>query len=85
VPILGKIFKKAFFSRIAGVYDILVNFIESHKKAQKLLRSVINDNDFVHHIILEGSEMVKGAEIYNKQNIEEVFPEVCQAIQSRTV
>lgn len=31
VPILGKIFKKAFFSRIAGVYDILVNFIESHK------------------------------------------------------
>ena len=33
VPVLGKLFQKAAFLRIARVYDMLVNFIDSHQKA----------------------------------------------------
>lgn len=85
VPLVGRLVKKAAFARVASIYDILVNYIESHTKAHRVLKSLIEDKEFVGHILLEATRMIKLAQKYNKQNIEEVFPEVCQAIQSRTV
>ena len=61
VPIIGSLLKRAAFSRIATVYDMLVNYIESHSKAQKMLKSVINDKDFVQKILNEGQHMINHA------------------------
>ena len=61
VPIIGSWLKRAAFSRIATVYDMLVNYIESHTKAQKMLKSVINDKDFVQKILNEGQHMINHA------------------------
>jgi hypothetical protein len=41
LPCLGKIFRSYLFSHFSLSYDIIVNFIEGHEEASKMLTKVI--------------------------------------------
>jgi hypothetical protein len=60
-----------------------VNFIEGHDMASKNIMQVIPNKEFVNKIILESQKQMHGAEQYMYTHIEDMFPEICKAIQFR--
>ena len=83
MPCIGRIFKGYLFEHFTLSYDILVNFIEGHDQATKMIEAVIENKDFVGKILLESQKNVHGAEAYMYRHIEDTFPEICKAIQHR--
>jgi hypothetical protein len=41
LPIIGEYIRKRQFSKLSTAYEIVVNFIESHDKAAKLISEII--------------------------------------------
>jgi hypothetical protein len=64
-------------------YDIIVNFIEAHEAADKMLQAVIESRDFVGKILTESQKQVMESESYMGTHIEDMFPEISKAIQHR--
>lgn len=50
LPLFGRIFKSYLFNHFSISYDIVVNFIEAHEEASKMLMLVIQDSEFVRMI-----------------------------------
>jgi len=71
------------FDHFSLSYDIIVNFIEGHDQATKMIQQVIQNKNFVNKILLESQKNIQGAEKYMHSNIEDTFPEICKAIQHR--
>ena len=83
LPCVGSLFKAYLFEHFTLSYDIMVNFIEGHDQATKMILMVIENKDFVGKILLESQKNVLGAETYMHRHIEDTFPEICKAIQHR--
>ena len=52
-PLIGKIFRSYLFDHFSLSYDIIVNFIEGHDQATKMIQQVIQNKNFVNKILLE--------------------------------
>uniref|UniRef100_A0A7S3CTS7 Cyclic nucleotide-binding domain-containing protein n=1 Tax=Strombidium rassoulzadegani TaxID=1082188 RepID=A0A7S3CTS7_9SPIT len=83
LPLVGKFFRQMLFDHFSLSYDIIVNFIEGHEMAQKNIMMVIESKEFVSKIIDESSKMLRKSEEYMFSHIEDMFPEICKAIQHR--
>ena len=53
LPCVGSLFKAYLFEHFTLSYDIMVNFIEGHDQATKMILMVIENKDFVGKILLE--------------------------------
>jgi hypothetical protein len=82
VPGLRTCFRRFTFSSISYSYDVIINYIESHKHALYMLENSPK-NPFVEKIVTEISGLIEEAEVELKKQIEAVFPEVCQAVNQR--
>ncbi len=80
IPYFGCIFKSYLFEHFSLSYDIMVNFIEGHDLATKMIQMVIQNQDFVSKILLESQKSVNGAENLMHTHIEDMFPEISKAI-----
>jgi hypothetical protein len=79
-PLVGSYLKKQQFNRVSTYYDILVNFVESHEMAHKLMYEVIEDRKYANIVVEETRVNIHKAEEYNVNMIEAVYPEICKAI-----
>jgi hypothetical protein len=80
IPLLGRLFRTYLFEHFSLSYDIIVNFIEGHEEATRMISQVIENQDFVSKILLEGKEQQEGAEAYMHSHIEDMFPEISKSI-----
>jgi len=55
LPILSYFFAKSFYTQQLNAYDVLVNYIEAHRKAQQMIVTVITQDD-LKNIILDESK-----------------------------
>ena len=53
IPVIGKIFKSYLFDHFSLSYDIMINFIEGHDLATKMILSVIENQIFISKILTE--------------------------------
>lgn len=53
VPWIGRLFRSYLFDHFSISYDVIVNFIEAHEAADKMLQAVIESKDFVGKILKE--------------------------------
>lgn len=56
IPLVGKIFRAQLFDHFSQSYDIIVNFIEGHEQATRMIKKVIKHKDFVNKILLESEK-----------------------------
>ena len=77
---VGYIFKKRLLDQFTASYDLIINFIQGHEEADKILKSTIVKEEFVNLIIAEQSIYVQIAEDYVKVHIVKLFPEICKSI-----
>ena len=56
IPLLGRLFRTYLFDHFSLSYDIIVNFIEGHEEATKMIQKVIENQDFVSKILLESAK-----------------------------
>ena len=47
----GNFFKKVLFNRFTKSYDIIINFIEGHEESIQLIKSIIENEEFVGKIV----------------------------------
>lgn len=78
---VGYIFKKYLLDQFTSSYDLIINFIQGHEEADKVMQSTIMKEEFVNLIIAEQSIYVQIAEDYVKVHIVKLFPEICKSIQ----
>lgn len=83
IPLVGRLFKSYLFDHFSVAYDIIVNFIEGHEEATHMIVKVIENQNFVSKILKESQTQMHEAEQYMNQHIEEMFPEICKAVQHR--
>jgi hypothetical protein len=60
-----------------------VNFIEGHEEASHMIQQVILNKDFVSKILKEAEDQSKLAEDYMHSYCEDMYPEICKAVQHR--
>lgn len=80
VPMIGNLFRQFLFDHMSLSYDVIVNFIEAHDKADNMLQAVIESKDFVGQIMGESHIQVKESEEYMEKHIVQMFPEIVTAI-----
>lgn len=56
IPLIGKLFRHYIFEDLALSYDIVINFIESHESADRMLQAIIENKDFVCKILKESQK-----------------------------
>jgi len=84
IPIIGTQIRHHYlFDQYSLSYDILVNFVEAHEEASHMLQKVIENQKYLSRILNESQENMNHAENYMHQKIEEMYPEICKAIQHR--
>lgn len=83
VPCIGKLAHKYLYDHFTCAYDVLIAFIEAHDETKKLIKNVMDESEYMVEILEESQKQVEEAEKYKDINIEDQFPEICQAIQQR--
>lgn len=83
LPCIGSFAQSHLYHHFSLSYDIIVSFIEAHDETKRMILSVIEDQKFVGEILKESQTQVEGAEDYMHSVIEDMFPEICKAIQHR--
>lgn len=82
-PLVGRIVKGMFFNQLSVSYDILLNYLEGHEEAFKVLDEVIGDERIRNQLKLESQAQMKIIQDFMREQFENKLEDVTQAIQQR--
>ena len=83
IPCLGFLIKSLLFERVQKAYDIIVNYVDAHKKSILMLQEIIENDDLVGIIVEEIEDQIEEAEMAIKLKLEDAFPDITQAVNQR--
>ena len=73
-------FESSFYQQQLNAYDILVNYIEAHRKAQAMIVTVITQDDLKNIILDESKKNVDEAVNYIDSKFDNLVPGILRTI-----
>ena len=73
-------FESSFYQQQLNAYDILVNYIEAHRKAQAMIVTVITQEDLKNIILDESKKNVDEAVNYIDSKFDNLVPGILRTI-----
>lgn len=73
-------FESSFYQQQLKAYDILVNYIEAHRKAQAMIVTVITQDDLKNIILDESKKNVDEAVNYIDSKFDNLVPGILRTI-----
>jgi hypothetical protein len=77
---LSYFFESSFYQQQLNAYDILVNYIEAHRKAQAMIVTVITQEDLKNIILDESKKNVDEAVNYIDSKFDNLVPGILRTI-----
>jgi hypothetical protein len=77
---LSYFFESSFYQQQLKAYDILVNYIEAHRKAQAMIVTVITQDDLKNIILDESKKNVDEAVNYIDSKFDNLVPGILRTI-----
>jgi len=77
---LSYFFESSFYQQQLNAYDILVNYIEAHRKAQAMIVTVITQDDLKNIILDESKKNVDEAVNYIDSKFDNLVPGILRTI-----
>lgn len=85
LPLIGRLFKRMFYTYVTEAYDICQNFIRAHTEAEELLdvMEIDIDKELFERVMLEPRTQIALAQQFLYERIIDTYPEVYIYVQTR--
>jgi hypothetical protein len=70
IPLFGRLFRQYFFEHQSLIYDMLVNFVDAHEEATRMIQVVIENKEFTDKILKEAKLNSSLADEYMHKHVD---------------